>query len=90
VQRIEFSDPTADRIFTVLASPYTELDVGTGQEGPPSTATDQSAQLGIVNVYHEDNVEVAFHRKGIDYTVSALPGSQAWLFPILQSWQFTN
>jgi hypothetical protein len=43
-----------------------------------------------VRVYHEDNVGVAFYRNGVAYTVSAPPGAQAWLFPILQSWQFTN
>jgi hypothetical protein len=65
--------------------------VGTGEEAPPGSATDQSTQLGIVTVFHEDNESVAFHRNGIAYTVSSIqPDAQAWLLPILQSWQFTN
>jgi hypothetical protein len=90
-QVIEFSNPDASRVFGVVAAPYTELDVGTGEEAPPGTATDQSEQLGIVTISHEDNVRVSFHRNGITYTVSSIqPDAQAWLLPILQSWQFTN
>jgi hypothetical protein len=90
-QVIQFSNRGASRIFSVLAEPYTELDVGTGEEAPPGSATDQSTQLGIVTVFHEDNMSIAFHRNGIAYTVSSVqPDAQVWLLPILQNWQFTS
>jgi hypothetical protein len=90
-QVIQFSNPDASRMFSVVAAPYTELDVGTGEEAPPGSATDQSTQLGIVTVFHEDDLSFAFHRNGNAYTVSSIqPDAQAWLLPTLQSWQFTN
>jgi hypothetical protein len=42
------------------------------------------------NVYHADTLAFSFHCNGIAYTVTALPGSEDWLLPILQSWEFTD
>jgi hypothetical protein len=66
------------------------MDVALGEEGAPSPTTDQSTTLGVINVYHEDTVAYSFHRHGIAYTITTLPGSETWLLPILQSWEFTE
>jgi hypothetical protein len=63
----------------------------TGKATRSSTATDQSTELGIVSVVHEDKVSFSFHRNSISYMArSVQPDAQSWLFPILQSWEFTN
>jgi hypothetical protein len=89
-QTIQFSDASAHKIFEVSAEPYTQMDVALGEEGAPNASSDQSTTLGIINVYHQDTVAYSFHRNGIAYTVTTLPGSEAWLLPILQSWEFTD
>jgi hypothetical protein len=89
-QTIQFSDATADKIFEVTAEPYTQMDVALGEEGTPNPTSDQSTTLGVINVYHADTLAFSFHRKGIAYTVTTLPGNENWLLPILQSWEFTE
>jgi hypothetical protein len=81
-------------IVNILATPYTQMDVALGEEGTPDANTDQSTNLGIVNVYRDDMYSVSFHRNGIMYTVTTgdidADRNALWLLPILQSWQFTN
>jgi len=89
-QIIQFSDASANHMFEIAAAPYSQMDVALGEEGAPSSNEDQPANLGIVNVYHEDAFSVGFHRKGIAYTITAVSDAGAWLIPILQSWEFTN
>jgi hypothetical protein len=89
-QIIQFSDPQADHVFEIYAAPYTQMDVALGEEGAPNDASDQPTNLGIINVYHDDMLRYAFHKTGIGYTITAMPGEGSWLLPILQSWEFTN
>ena len=89
-QTSQFSDATGDHTFEITAEPYTEMDVALGEEGAPSNTADQSTNLGIVNVYHDDTFSVTFHRNGIGYTITAVSDAEPWLIPILQSWEFTN
>ena len=56
----------------------------------PMGTSDQSTTLGIINVHRDDTVAYAFQRNGVAYTVMTLPGSEGWLLPVLQSWEFTN
>src|SRR5437870_6647400 len=53
-QIIQFSDPNADHVFEVLAAPYSQMDVALGEEGAPNSVSDQSTNLGIIDVYHDD------------------------------------
>ena len=87
-QIIQFNDGNG-RWFSVVAAPYTQLDVGTGKEGAPDTNTDQSTTLGVVNVYRDNLYSVSFHRNGIAYSVTT-ESDESWLLPILQSWEFTE
>ena len=89
-QIIQFSDATADHLFEISVAPYSQMDVALGEEGTPNNSDDQPTTLGIVNVYHNDTLNVGFHRKGIAYSVTAVSGAEPWLIPILQSWEFTN
>jgi hypothetical protein len=89
-QTIQFSDASAHKIFEVTAEPYMQMDVALGEEGAPGASSDQSTTLGVINVYHADTLAYSFHRHGIAYTVTTLPGNEGWLLPILQSWEFTD
>ena len=89
-QIIQFSDQSAAKLFQITALPYMQMDVALGTEGSPVGTSDQSTALGVINVYRDDTVAYSFHRNGIAYTVTALPESERWLLPILQSWEFTN
>ena len=87
-QIIQFNNGNG-RWFSVVAAPYTQLDVGIGEEGAPNTNTDQSTSLGVVNVYRDNVYSVSFHRNGIAYSV-VTSDNESWLVPILQSWEFTD
>jgi hypothetical protein len=72
-----------------VAAPYSQLDVGTGEEGVPNIDNDQPTNLGVVNVYRDNMYSVSFHRNGIAYTITSGANDAAtWLLPILQSWEF--
>jgi|KBSSwiStaDraftv2_1062776.scaffolds.fasta_scaffold458075_2 hypothetical protein len=89
-QTVQFTDQAADKLFQITGLPYMQMDVALGTEGTPSGASDQSTTLGIIDVHRDDTVAYTFHRNGIAYTVTTLRGSESWLLPILQSWEFTN
>jgi hypothetical protein len=90
-QVIQFSDDNGHWL-NVVAAPYTQLDVAIGEEGAPNTNTDQSATLGVVNVYRDNVYSVSFHRNRIAYSVVTNPDDEAVtrLLPILRSWEFTD
>jgi hypothetical protein len=89
-QTLQFSDGTPDHTFEIVASPYTQMDVALGEEGTLVDSTDQGTDLGIINVFHDDTYSVAFHRKGVEYTITTTADNETWLLPIIQSWEFTN
>jgi hypothetical protein len=86
---IQFSDDSG-RWFTVVAAPYTELDVASGEEFLPNSASDQSTTLGVVKVHRDNTCTASFVRNGIAYSVVTNVDGADWLLPILQSWAFTN
>jgi hypothetical protein len=87
-QTIQFIDQASNYLFEIGATPYTQLDVALGEEGGPSNTSDQSTELGVVNVFHGDLYKVWFVHDGTFYVVTALARDEAWLINILQSWQF--
>ena len=89
-QKIQFSDPTADKIFEITTAPFTVLDVAIGEESAPTTNSDQSTQLGIVRVIRDDTFNVSFIKDGVAYTVTTMAQLETWLTNILKTWQFTD
>jgi hypothetical protein len=87
-QRIQFSDASGDRIFTIAAWPYTQYDLTLGREGTPSMAADQPDHLEIVDVVRDDTLTFLFQKNGVRYVVVALPEDEPWLADILSTWRF--
>jgi hypothetical protein len=70
----------------VSAWPYAEPDVGLGEEGAASTASDQPDELGIVHVFRNDLAEFTFVSHGISHIVGALPENETITLDSLRSW----
>ena len=83
-------DPSGDHELIISAWPYTQLDLTLGEEGSPSSASDQSDHLEIVDVLRDDTFTVLFQKNGIQYGVITLPKDEAWLTEILKTWEFTE
>ena len=89
-QSIQFTDPTGEKLFTISAWPYTQLDLTLGREGTPSGTWDQPDHLEIADMVRDDVFTVLFQKNGVRYVVVTMPKHEAWLIEILKTWQFVE
>jgi hypothetical protein len=89
-QRVQFTDATADKLFTIAAWPYSQYDLTLSREATPSTNADQPDHLEIVDVVRNDVFTVLFQKNGVHYVVVTLTEDEAWLTDILTTWRFTE
>jgi hypothetical protein len=64
-QTVQFMDLAHEYKFQVSAWPYSQLDVTLGNEGTPSTVSDQPDHLEIVDVVRDDMFTVLFQKNGV-------------------------
>jgi hypothetical protein len=58
------------------------------EAGAPSNTSEQSIELGAINILRGDIVKVWFVKDGTFYIASAMPCNETQLMQILKSWQF--
>ena len=81
----------AGKQFEILAIPYSQVDIATGEYAPHDAygTADQGLWLRDVNVVADDStVQMWFVKTGVMYEVIGMQGDEAWLVDILKTWQF--
>jgi hypothetical protein len=90
-QTIAFINESTEMQFEILAIPYSQVDISTGEFTPHDAygTNDQGIWLTDVNVAPSGGVQQFwFVKLGVMYEVLGMEGDEAWLVDILKTWQF--
>jgi hypothetical protein len=90
-QTIAFTSEGTGKQFEILAIPYSQVDIASGEFAPHDAfgTNDQGLWLTDVNVAETGGVQQFwFVKLGVMYEVLGMKGDEAWLVDILKTWQF--